>query len=37
MFKAKYIRDSMNLINSDNFGVEKIAKQDYTYAKRQRN
>ena len=37
MFKAKYITNSMNLINSDNFRVEKIAKKDYTYAKRQRN
>ena len=25
-FKAKAIRNSMNLINSDNFGIEKIAK-----------
>ena len=35
MFKVKDIRNSINLINSDNFEVEKIAKKDYTYVKRE--
>ena len=27
MFKAKAIRNSMNLINSDNFEIEKVVKK----------
>ena len=35
--KAKAIRNSMNLINSDNFEAEKKITKDYTSTNRQRN
>ena len=35
LFKAKTIRNTMNLINSDNFKVEKYCEKDYAYANRE--